>query len=147
MKEWINFCLLDTVSVPVRYIFTLDNGKSLLSIRQHGGTPFVVEYRSGESESKSESPTREFDSKSPKNGTRVGLESESRVRVVQLCRKQQINTGTNQLPRAAHLKELSLDLYVNMMQSECHKMEHIEHIQPIPGWSIGQFQGHAGYMH
>ena len=53
------------VSVPVydvsyryRYtvsVFTLDNGKSQSSIRQHGGTPLVVEYRSGESESKFES--------------------------------------------------------------------------------------------
>ena len=54
-------------------VFTLDNGKSLSPIRQHGGTPLVVEYRSGESESKSESSTRESESesesKSPKNRT------------------------------------------------------------------------------
>ena len=45
------------------------------------------ESLSDKSESKSESPTGESESKSesPKNRTRVGLESESRVRVLQVC--------------------------------------------------------------
>ena len=48
-------------------------------LRQHGSTPKkpLIEYQSGESESKSESWTSKSESKSesPKNGTRVGLES------------------------------------------------------------------------
>ena len=54
-------------SIGTGTVFTLDNGKSHVPTRQHGGTPLVVEYRSGESESKSESWTSksEFKSQSP----------------------------------------------------------------------------------
>jgi len=65
-----------------------DKSQSATPTRQHAEKP-LIEYQSGESESKSESWTSKSESptsesESPKNGTRVGLESESRVRVLQL---------------------------------------------------------------